>query len=124
MTTVDGTVSFSGQLQCPNSQRFMEVLIQPGATGDIATFIVSQDTTFSGNLNYTYEVPFPVSGLCANGVIACTPGTWTNCQTYQWTSNGSEQVSLAVVPSRPSEAASASTTRAEQISSSTTPRPS
>ncbi len=36
MTTVDGTVSFSGQLQCPNSQRFMEVLIQPGATGDIS----------------------------------------------------------------------------------------
>ncbi len=98
MTTVDGTVSFSGQLQCPNSQRFMEVLIQPGATGDITTFIVSQDTNFDGNLDYTYEVPFPVSGLCANGVIACTPGTWTNCQTYQWTSNGSEQVSLAVVP--------------------------
>jgi hypothetical protein len=98
MTTVDGTVAFSGQLQCPNSQRFMEVLIQPGATGDIDTFIVSQDTTFSGNLNYTYEVPFPVSGLCANGVIACTPGRWTNCQTYEWTCNASGEVSLAVVP--------------------------
>jgi len=98
MTTVDGSVSFSGQIQCPNSQKFMEVLIQPGTTGDIDTFIVSQDTTFSGTLNYTYEVPFPVSGLCANGVIACAPGTWTNCQTYQWTSNGSGQVSLAVAP--------------------------
>jgi hypothetical protein len=98
MTTMDGTVSFSGQIQCPNSQRFMEVHIQPGATGDIDTFIVSQDTTFSGNLNYTYEVPFPVSGICANGVIACNPGTWTNCQTYEWTCNSSGEVSLAVVP--------------------------
>jgi hypothetical protein len=98
MTTVDGSASFSGQLQCPNSQRFMEVLIQPGATGDITTFIVSQDTNFDGSLDYTYEVPFPVSGLCANGVIACSLGTWTNCQTYQWTSDASGKVSLQVVP--------------------------
>ncbi|MGD0232798.1 MAG: hypothetical protein ABSC19_21010, partial [Syntrophorhabdales bacterium] len=98
MTMVDGTVSFSGQLQCPNSQRFMEVLIQPGATGDIDTFIVSQDTNFDGSLDYTYQVPFPVSGLCANGVITCSPGTWTNCQTYQWTSDTSGRVSLQVVP--------------------------
>ena len=53
---------------------------------------------FCGNLNYTYEVPFPVSGLCANGVIACDPGTWTNCQTYEWTWNAIGEVSLAVVP--------------------------
>ena len=76
----------------------MEVLIQPGATGDITTFIVSQDTNFDGNLDYTYEVPFPVSGLCANGVITCNPGTWTNCRTYQWTSDTSGRVSLQVGP--------------------------
>src|SRR5208283_3331984 len=98
MTTIDGSVSFSGQLQCPNSQRFMEVLIQPGVTGDITTFIVSQDTNFDGNLDYTYEVPFPVSGLCANGVVTCNPGTWTNCRTYQWTSDTSGRVSLQSVP--------------------------
>ena len=98
MTTVDGSTSFSGQLQCPNSQRFMEVLIQPGATGDITTFIVSQDTNFDGNLDYTFEVPFPVSGICANGVVTCSPGTWTNCQTYQWTSDTSGRVSLQSVP--------------------------
>src|SRR5271169_4559440 len=98
MTTVDGTVSFSGQLQCPNSQRFMEVLIQPGAPGDITTFIVSQDTNFDGDLDYTYEVPFPVSGICANGVVTCSPGTWTNCQTYQWTSDTSGRVALQSIP--------------------------
>ena len=96
MTTVDGSTSFSGQLQCPNSQRFMEVLIQPGATGDITTFIVSQDTNFDGNLDYTFQVPFPVSGICANGVITCSPGTWTNCRTYQWASDTSGRVSLQV----------------------------
>ncbi len=98
MTTIDGTTSFSGQLQCPNSQRFMEVLIQPGATGDITTFIVSQDTNFDGNLDYTFQAPFPVSGICANGVITCNPGTWTNCQTYQWASDTSGRVSLQSVP--------------------------
>ena len=81
----------------PNSQRFMEVLIQPGSTGDIDTFIVSQDTNFDGAPDYTFQVPFPVSGLCANGVITCDPGTWTNCRTYQWTSNTSGQASLKPV---------------------------
>jgi hypothetical protein len=98
MTTTDGSTSFSGQLQCPNSQKFMEVLIQPGTTGDITTFMVSQDTNFDGNLDYAYQVPFPVSGICANGVIACDPGTWTNCRTYQWTSDTSGRIGLQVVP--------------------------
>jgi hypothetical protein len=97
MTTVDGSTSFSGQLQCPNSQKFMEVLIQPGATGDIDTFIVSQDTNFDGTLDYTFRVPFPVSGICANGVITCDPGAWTNCRTYRWTSDTSGRVSLQPV---------------------------
>ena len=97
MTTIDGTTSFSGQLACPNSQSFMEVLIQPGVTGDIDTFIVSQDTTFSGTLDYTFEVPFPVSGICANGVIGCDAGAWTNCRSYQWTSDTSGRATLQAV---------------------------
>ncbi len=43
----------------------------------------NQDTDFDGVLDYSYLAPFAVSGVCANGVIACDSGTWTNCTPEQ-----------------------------------------
>ncbi len=124
MTTVDGSTSFSGQLQCPNSQKFMEVLIQPGATGDIDTFIVSQDTNFDGTPDYTFQVPFPVSGICANGVITCDPGRGPTAGPTGGRRTHREGSLFSRLTSRRSAAASASTTPAAPTSSSATPRPS
>jgi len=56
---------------------------------------VSEDTDWDGVLDYAYQVPFPVSGICANGVISCNPGTWTNCTPYAWTSDNQGKASLA-----------------------------
>ena len=97
MQTLDRSKSFSAQLACPSSSRFLEVLIQPSGTGDIATLLVSQDLDMDGSIDYSYSVPFPVSGICANGVIGCTPGTWENCAYWQWTVDASARISLAVV---------------------------
>ena len=84
MTTLDNSISFSGQLTCPSSSQFLEVFVQPSSTGDLSTVIVSQDTNFDGTLDYSYGVPVLVSGVCANGVISCNAGTWEFCKYYRW----------------------------------------
>ncbi|MDO3380351.1 hypothetical protein [Geoalkalibacter halelectricus] len=95
METFDGTKGFGAQLGFPSSRRFLEVFVQPGSTGDLNNVIAGQDTNFDGNLDYSYQVPVPVSGVCANGLISCTPGTWENCQYYVWQANEQGRVSLA-----------------------------
>lgn len=94
MKTLDDSKEFNSRLMCPSSARFMEVLVQPGASGDITTLVVSQDTDFNGSLDYTYRVPFEVSGVCANGVIGCNTGTWDYCRAYKWTSDTASKIIL------------------------------
>jgi hypothetical protein len=45
----------------PSSQRFMEIFIQPGPSGDITTLMVNQDNRFRRVLDYSYLAPFAVS---------------------------------------------------------------
>jgi len=97
MTTLDGSKSFNGQISCPGSDKIVEIFVVPAGTGDLGTVIVSEDTTFSGSLNYSLQLPFPVSGVCANGVIACNPGTWNSCSYYTWVADSTRKVSLAQV---------------------------
>lgn len=85
MNTLGNTKTFNAQVSCTSSNAFLNVVVLPGGgTGDLTTVYVRQDTTFSGTINNTYQVPFVVSGVCANGVISCNPGTWANCGYYQW----------------------------------------
>jgi hypothetical protein len=76
--------SFNAQLTAPSTDSFMEIFAQPGGSGDLATLIIKQDTTFDGNYNYVWTSPRIVSGVCANGFISCTAGTWDNCRYYTW----------------------------------------
>lgn len=94
MNTLDDSKQFNARLMCPSSARFMEVLVQPGASGDITTLIINQDADFNGSFDYAYQVPFEVSGVCANGLINCNPGTWDNCRAYIWTSDTASRIML------------------------------
>lgn len=94
LQTIDGSTAFSAQLAFPSSKKFLEVFVQPGATGDLSTMIIGEDLDFDGTADYSYRVPVPVSGVCANGIISCTPGTWENCLNYRWTADSSGRVSL------------------------------
>jgi len=85
MTTMDGSKQFNAQLSCPSSKEFLNVFIQPSYTGDLSTVIVSQDTNMDGTTDYSFQLPVLVSGVCANGFISCTAGTWANCAAYKWT---------------------------------------
>ncbi|ANA41766.1 hypothetical protein A2G06_16625 (plasmid) [Geobacter anodireducens] len=84
LKTVDGTTAFSASLAMPSTSRFLELMIQPGGTGDLQVATFSTDLDMDGNFDYVYQVPRPVSGACGNGYISCNPGSWSNCKPYKW----------------------------------------
>jgi hypothetical protein len=88
MTTLNGQTSFSAQLECPNSQAFLQIFFEPTSSGDF-TAVVSQDPNLSGHFTYQLTTPL-ISGVCNNGFISCTQGTWNNCAYYQWTYNAGD----------------------------------
>ncbi len=94
LKTLDGSAQGDARLLCPSSSRFMEILVQPGPSGDIQTLLVSQDTDFDGVLDYSYQAPLLISGVCANGVISCDAGLWSHCATYRWIADHTGRASL------------------------------
>ena len=102
MYTFDYSKHFSASLTNGGGKRLLDIFIQPGSSGDLQQLMIYQDTNNDGNYDSVYNVVSsvgPVSGICANGVIACTPGTWTNCKYYMWTADSSGRVSLVQRPS-------------------------
>ncbi len=94
LSTIDGSKSASVPISNPSSAAFLSVAIVPLATGDLSPVRVSQDLDFDGVMEYSYQPPFVVSGICANGVISCDAGTWNHCQSYQWQADNSGRVTL------------------------------
>lgn len=102
MTTFgeDGeTISFDAQLTEASTNAFLEVFAQPAGSGDITTLIIKQDTDFDGETDYVLQPSIPISGLCANGVISCNQGTWSDCKYYAWTTADNLKVKMNPLPS-------------------------
>ena len=87
-------VSFDGQITAQSSSSFLEIFVQPGATGDLGTVIVKQDLDFDTTAEYVFHVPVRISGVCANGFISCNAGTWENCSYYNWQTDASLQIGV------------------------------
>jgi hypothetical protein len=98
MTTIGESTSFSARMSCPSSSNFLTVSISPTLTGDLFPVSIGQDTDLDGTIDATYQPPFPVSGICGNGVISCDSGGWTNCSFYKWDAAPSGRVDLLSVP--------------------------
>lgn len=94
MQSLDGSASFAGQLSCSSSSQFLDVFVQPGPGGDLTLVRIDQDLGMTGKFNYSVTLPFPVSGVCANGIISCNPGTWANCSFYAWGIDSSGRASV------------------------------
>ncbi|MDF1556162.1 MAG: hypothetical protein P1P84_24035 [Deferrisomatales bacterium] len=94
METLDRGTSFTTQLSAPTSEAYLTVLAQPAGTGDLQGVQLSQDTDWDGAADFTFTVPFWVSGVCANGVIGCQPGTWSSCRFHEWVADASGRVGL------------------------------
>jgi hypothetical protein len=98
MSSVDGSSVFSQGIGCLSTESFVRMLFGVGGGGDVQPLTVSQDTDFDGALDITQTLPFPVSGVCANGVIACSAGTWTSCQGYEWATASPTNHQLSLLP--------------------------
>jgi len=92
---------FDAQVSCQSEDAFLDVFIIPSATGDISSINVKVDTTMDGLHDSTYVSPMHASGVCANGVITCNPGTWEDCQGYKWSADFTNHLQL--VEAAPSE---------------------
>ncbi len=86
--------SFTVQMQCPASKSFLQILFEPTSTQDF-TAVISEDPGLTGSWTYTTTTPL-ISGVCQNGFMSCTAGTFSNCQSYNWTINSSGDVSWAL----------------------------
>jgi len=84
MSTLDGSKGFEITKRCPHSPEFLSLLALPAATGDIETLVIKQDRDMDGTFDSSVSPGFPISGVCANGIMTCTPGTWSGCRSYQW----------------------------------------
>jgi hypothetical protein len=97
ISTIDGKTSFTAALECEKSARWVELLAQPSSTGDLGTVTISRDTNFDGSFDTTLTLPMPVSGICANGIISCAPGTWNACKDFRWGVDGAGTLKLTQV---------------------------
>ncbi|BAI99066.1 conjugal transfer protein TraN [Sphingobium sp. TA15] len=97
ITTVDNSKSFTPTINCQKTASLLEVLIQPSSTGDIGTVRISQDTDFDGSFDKSSTLPVPVSGICANGIVSCQPGTWNQCHSFKWDVDGAKALKLTEV---------------------------
>lgn len=103
LRTLDGTTDFTAAISCPGSASLFQVIIQPGPTMDLNFIKVVYDADLNGTLDTSLDIPGPVSGICANGFVSCTPGTWDDCHWFTWSINGTSPSPLQVAPSSPGE---------------------
>lgn len=86
MRTVDGQ-AFEAGLACRSSQQFLRVTMLPSGS-DIGRFVVDLDTNLDGSTDQHLNFNGPFAGVCSNGVIRCSAGSWDNCHFYQWETGG------------------------------------
>ncbi|MDO7841737.1 hypothetical protein [Sphingomonas immobilis] len=94
ISTIDSSKSFNPNLSCQKTATLMEVIVQPSGTGDLGAVKIARDTDLDGTVDTQTSLPVPVSGICANGVIACMPGTWNQCRYFRWAVDASGALTL------------------------------
>ncbi len=97
IATIDNSRTFTANLACQKTATLMEVLIQPSGSGDISSVRIARDTDLDGSIDSRTTLPVAVSGICANGVIACQPGTWTQCHYFRWDADAARTLKLTEV---------------------------
>jgi hypothetical protein len=74
---------------CSNSKEYIKLAYLPDtSTFDISTLALFVDPALNGVKTYLSPLPAPASGICANGIITCNAGTFSNCKYYKWIDTG------------------------------------
>ena len=97
ISTVDNSRTFAPNIACQKTATMLELLVQPAGTGDLGKVTIARDTDLDGTVDSTANLPLPVSGICANGVISCQPGTWNGCSFFRWDVDASKTLKLTSV---------------------------
>ena len=97
ISTVDNSRTFAPNIACQKTATMLEVLVQPSGTGDLGTVTIARDTNLDGTVDSTSNLPVPISGICANGVVSCQPGTWEACSFYRWDVDAAKALKLTAV---------------------------
>lgn len=97
ITTVDNSRSFDPRIACQKTATLMEVLVQPGTTGDLSLIQVARDTDLDGVIDSRRTLPVPASGICANGIVSCRPGSWDQCRYFRWDTDATRNLKLSEV---------------------------
>jgi hypothetical protein len=97
ISTLDQTKSFTAALACAKSARLLEILVQPSSTGDLGSVRIARDTDLDGSFDSSLTLPMPVSGICANGIVSCQPGTWKACTFFRWDVDAGHTLKLTQV---------------------------
>lgn len=87
IATVDNSRTFTPNIACSKTATLLEVMVQPGSTGDLRQVTIARDTNLDGTLDRTFNLPLAVSGICANGILSCNAGTWDECSSFRWTAD-------------------------------------
>ncbi len=97
ISTVDNSRTFAPNIACQKTATMLEVLVQPAGTGDLGKVTIARDTDLDGTVDSTANLPVPVSGICANGIVSCQPGTWNGCSFFRWDVDGGRALKLTSV---------------------------
>lgn len=97
ITTVDNSRAFTPNVACQKTATLMEVMVQPASTGDLGTVQIARDTDLDGTVDSRSNLPVPVSGICANGVISCQAGSWNECNYFRWEVDAARALKLTQV---------------------------
>lgn len=76
--------TFTAQVSCLGSQRFLHLAMIPSGTNDIQALAVDLDANFDGVAETTRSFGPSISAVCNNGFVQCGPGTTTGCAYQKW----------------------------------------
>ncbi len=85
LSSYDGQKTVAVRQTCPASNVFLRITVQRLSTDDLQITTLEQDVAMQGKVDRTLTPNWQVSGICANGFIQCTPGSWQDCHSYRWT---------------------------------------
>ncbi|WP_342250363.1 hypothetical protein [Sphingomonas sp. OTU376] len=100
ISTVDNRTAFTPALACRKSATLLEILVQPGATGDLSRIELARDTDLDGRIDSRATLPVSASGICANGIVSCEPGSWNQCRYLRWDADPARNLTMTAVTMR------------------------
>jgi len=86
LATVDGSKTGDGKIICGEGSTKEYLSIGYSGTSDI-TVSVQMDKNLDGSKETSWSFA-GISGVCSNGAIKCSSGTWNNCKYYEWGYSG------------------------------------